>query len=138
MIDTSTAASLKPMARTRSPPVSPDQAMVRPSTACVDTPDRYRQIQRSATRPCDASGYRDTVGKAGDEVRGVEGKAWLAVLGSPWTWPAVAIAAVAASGQVGPGWALAATGILGVAAAALATGLAVVGRGRRTDESQQT
>jgi len=135
MTAASAAASPKPMAdrtvRTRSPPVSPNRPMVGPSATRVDT----GLMQSPAARPCDARGDRDTVGKAGDEVRHRGGKAWPAVLASPWAWPVVAVAAVAVGGQVGTGGALAVTGAFGVVAAALAAGLAVAGRELHTDES---
>ena len=68
MTAASAAASPEPMAdrmvRTRSPPVSPSQPMIRPSTACVDTPDRYSVQQHVLAM---LRGDRDTVGKAGDK-----------------------------------------------------------------------
>lgn len=118
--------------RTRSPPVSPNPPIVGPSTASVDTPDRYSVQQHTLAM---LRGDRDTVGKAGDEVRRWGGRAWPAVFASPWTWPVVAVAVVAVGGQVVPGGALAVTGALGVVVAALAAGLAIAGREPRTDES---
>jgi hypothetical protein len=135
MTAASTAASPKPMAdrmvRTRSPPLPPNRPMVGPSTTCVDTPDRYSVQQHALAMP---RGDHYTIGKASDEVRCWGGKAWLTVLASPWTWPVVAVAAVAVGGQAGPGGALAVTGVLGVVVAALAAGLAIAGRGPHTDE----
>lgn len=68
MTAASIAASPEPMVdrmvRTRSPPVSPNRPMIRPSTACVDTPDSYSAQQHVLAM---LRGDRDTVGKAGNE-----------------------------------------------------------------------